>query len=126
MGCNLSFFNLKRFLKFIYSFQLAVIDMSMLSVAFILNDVSCSSSPVVSVTWKEQTNSHSLVNSPKHSETETLINSAKEVMLILTKDTKIKVIDGCNGNVINTRPWSLKKESIAISMYVIGKYCFVY
>ncbi|GMN40348.1 hypothetical protein TIFTF001_009573 [Ficus carica] len=80
--------------------RLAVIDMSMLSVAFILNDVSCSSSPVVSVTWKEQTNSHSLVHSPKYSETETLINSAKEVMLILTKDTKIKVIDGCNeGNM---------------------------
>ncbi|PON51137.1 WD repeat containing protein [Parasponia andersonii] len=105
--------------------RLAVIDMSSLSVAFFLNDVSCSNSPVISISWKELANSHSLAKSPKNSETNTSLHSAKEVMFILRKDAKINVVDGINGNMICPRPWNLKKESIAISMYVIGKYCFL-
>ncbi|XP_024026433.1 uncharacterized protein LOC21399448 isoform X3 [Morus notabilis] len=99
--------------------RVGVIDMSTLSVAFFLNDISCSGSPVVSIMSKELTNSHSLVKSPKHSEANNVTNAVKEVIFILTKDATMKVIDGCNGNMINTRQWNLKKESIAISMYVI-------
>lgn len=107
-----------------HSFQVAVIDTTLLSVTFFLNDVSCSNSPVISIISKDIANSHALVKSPKLSETNTVINSTKEAVFILTKDAKINVIDGHNGNMITTRPWNLKKESIAVSMYVIGKYCF--
>ena len=98
--------------------------MSSLSVAFFLNNVSGSNSPVISISWKELANSHSLAKSPKNLETNNSLNSAKEVMFILTKDSKINVIDGFNGKMISPQPWSLKKESVAISMYVIGKCCF--
>lgn len=105
-----------------HSFQVVVLDTSSFSVLFFLNDVSFSSSPTISMTWKELTNSQGLLKSPKHSETKTTVYPTEEVMFILTKDAHIHVIDGNTGNMIIPQSWHLKKESIAISMYVIGKY----
>ncbi|XP_062095137.1 uncharacterized protein LOC133801026 isoform X2 [Humulus lupulus] len=102
--------------------RVAVIDMSSLSVVFFLSDSSSSISPVISISWTEIANSHNQSKSSKNSEnseTNDSLNSAREVMFILTKDANINVIDGCNGNSISPRPGNLKKESIAISMYVI-------
>lgn len=102
-----------------------MLDTSSVSVLFLIEGVSSSSSPIISMTWKELTHTDSLVKSPKQSETKISINPAGEVIFVLTKDAKINVIDVSTGNMISTRPWHLKKESVAISMYVIGKYYFL-
>lgn len=104
-------------------FQVAVLDTSSLSVLFLKDGVS--SSPIISITWKELKHMDSVVKSLKHSETKIAVCPAQEVMFVLTKDAKINMIDGGTGHLISTRPWYLKKESVAISMYVIGKYNFL-
>lgn len=98
-----------------------MLDMNSLSVLLSMDCISGSSSPVISIIWKAITNNHTLVKSPKHSESEISNDPPKELMFILTKDSKVVVIDGSTGNMINSGPMHLKKESTAISMYVIGK-----
>lgn len=100
--------------------RVAALDTSSLSVLFLIDAVSSSSSPIISMTWKELTDTHSLVKSPKHSETKVPVNSAEEVIFVLTKDAKINLFEGGTGNMISTRPWHLKKPAVAISMYVIA------
>lgn len=109
--------------KFNDLFQVAVVDMNSLSVVFFIDDVSLSKSPVISISW-QITNTHGLLKSPKQSEANILANSAEEVLFILTKDSNINVIDGHTGKSICSRAWKMKKESFAISMYVIGKYIY--
>ncbi|XP_060674282.1 uncharacterized protein LOC107430890 isoform X2 [Ziziphus jujuba] len=99
--------------------SVTVIDMSSLSVIFFIDDVSCSKSPVISLSWQEIVNAHSLLKSPKHSEANTQESFIEEVMFISTKDAKINLIDGHTGKSICSRPWNMKKELVAISMYVI-------
>lgn len=99
--------------------RVAVLDMNSLSVLLSMDCISGSSSPVISIIWKAITNNHTLVKSPKHSESEISNDPPKELMFILTKDSKVVVIDGSTGNMINSGPMHLKKESTAISMYVI-------
>ncbi|XP_038695433.1 uncharacterized protein LOC119992709 isoform X1 [Tripterygium wilfordii] len=77
-------------------------------------------SPVVSMTWKDYTSTDSIAKSPKSSETKTVVNPTDEIIFMLTKDAKVNIIDSTNGSMINPDAWHLKKESIAISMYVIG------
>ncbi|KAM1198448.1 hypothetical protein ACFX2H_009798 [Malus domestica] len=101
--------------------HVAVLDASSFSVLFYIKDASFSSSPVISMIWKELTNSQGLLKSPKVSGTKSTVSPVEEVIFILTKDANIHVIDGNTGNLIIPQPWHLKKESIAISMYVIGK-----
>ncbi|XP_050114027.1 uncharacterized protein LOC126592386 isoform X2 [Malus sylvestris] len=99
--------------------HVAVLDASSFSVLFYIKDASFSSSPVISMIWKELTNSQGLLKSPKVSGTKSTVSPVEEVIFILTKDANIHVIDGNTGNLIIPQPWHLKKESIAISMYVI-------
>lgn len=95
-----------------------------LSIIFFVDDVSFSKSPVISISWQEITHTNSLLKRQKHLEGKVLANSVEEVMFILTKDASINVIDGQTGKSICPHPWNMKKESIAISMYVIGKYIY--
>nr|XP_011466469.1 PREDICTED: uncharacterized protein LOC101312178 isoform X2 [Fragaria vesca subsp. vesca] len=99
--------------------HVAMLDTSSLSILFFIKDASFSSSPVISMTWKEITNPQGLLKSTKLSETKSPVHPAEEVLFILTKDANIHLICGNTGNVIIPRPWQLKKEAIAISMYVI-------
>lgn len=105
------------------STQIAVLDVSSSSVLLFTEAISNSSFPIITMIWKEHSAAtHGPLESPRHSGAKSAINYAEELLLILTKDAKINVYDGSAGNVINPRSWHLKKESIAISMYVIGKY----
>ncbi|XP_050207178.1 uncharacterized protein LOC126656614 [Mercurialis annua] len=99
--------------------RVAVLDMSSLSILFLTDSVCSPSSSVISVTWAKYENIASLVKSPKHSETNILKNPANEVIYFLTKDGVLNIVDGSTGGMISSRPWNLKKKSIAISMYVI-------
>lgn len=111
-------------LEFTLEFQVAVLDMNFLSVLFFTDSISGYSSPIISLIWTEFRNTHGLVKDPNHLETKNPVNPAEEVIFILFKDAKISIVDGSNGNMITSRPWHLKKEAIAISMDVIGKYYF--
>lgn len=104
------------------SFQVVVLDMSSLAVLFSTESVSSSCSPVISVNWVECINTCSLVKSPKHSDSNMPINPTGQVMFFLTKDATLYMIDGGTGSMISSHPWHPKKKSVAISMYVIGKY----
>ncbi|XP_007026669.2 PREDICTED: uncharacterized protein LOC18597526 isoform X1 [Theobroma cacao] len=99
--------------------HVAVLDVSSSSVLFVTDCVSSSSSPIISVSWLEFKNAHSLVKSSKHSETEAAVKSEEEIIFILTKDGKIVSVDGGNGAMIRPHPWHLKKEETALSMYII-------
>uniref|UniRef100_A0A2N9H7E9 V-SNARE coiled-coil homology domain-containing protein n=1 Tax=Fagus sylvatica TaxID=28930 RepID=A0A2N9H7E9_FAGSY len=101
--------------------RVAALDTSSLSVLFLIDAVSSSSSPIISMTWKELTDTHSLVKSPKHSETKVPVNSAEEVIFVLTKDAKINLFEGGTGNMISTRPWHLKKPAVAISIISVSE-----
>ncbi|KAM1198447.1 hypothetical protein ACFX2H_009798 [Malus domestica] len=101
--------------------HVAVLDASSFSVLFYIKDASFSSSPVISMIWKELTNSQGLLKSPKVSGTKSTVSPVEEVIFILTKDANIHVIDGNTGNLIIPQPWHLKKESIAISILSASK-----
>ncbi|KAM1993985.1 hypothetical protein ACFX16_010254 [Malus domestica] len=74
--------------------HVAVLDASSFSVLFYIKDASFSSSPVISMIWKELTNSQGLLKSPKVSGTKSTVSPVEEVIFILTKDANIHVIDG--------------------------------
>ncbi|TQD82408.1 hypothetical protein C1H46_032050 [Malus baccata] len=101
--------------------HVAVLDASSFSVLFFIKDASFSSSPVISMIWKELTNSQGLLKSPKVSGTKSTVSPVEEVIFILTKDANIHVIDGNTSNLIIPQPWHLKKESIAISILSASK-----
>lgn len=104
-------------------FQVAVLDITSLSVLFLSDFASVGSSPLVTLTAKRFVLSDRTSESPKQSELPE--NRMEELMFILTEDAKIYVIDGGNGKTYGSGPVHLKKASTAISMYVIGKYIFV-
>lgn len=97
-------------------FQVAVLDTRSFSVLFLTVCLSATSSPIISVAWT------SFIRSPKNSGRKSLDKSQEELIFMLTKDAKVYIIDGVTGTVISSRPVHLKKQSTAISMYIIGKY----
>uniref|UniRef100_A0A5B7B8W9 V-SNARE coiled-coil homology domain-containing protein n=1 Tax=Davidia involucrata TaxID=16924 RepID=A0A5B7B8W9_DAVIN len=99
--------------------RVVVLDMSSLSVLFLTDSVSGPSSPVISMTWKAFMHRNGSVKSPKQSGSNIPDNPVEELMFILTRGAKVHVIDGGTGNMISSRPMHLKKQSTAISMYVI-------
>ncbi|XP_038903847.1 LOW QUALITY PROTEIN: uncharacterized protein LOC120090335 [Benincasa hispida] len=100
--------------------RIAVLDVSSSSVLFFMDAISNSSSPIITMIWKEHSAAtNSPLKSPRHSGAKSAINYAEELLFILTKDAKINVFCGSVGNMISPRPWHLKKESVPISMYVI-------
>lgn len=106
----------------IASFQIAVCNVTSLSVLFLIDGVPSSSSPITSLVWKQEAYFQSEVNSLKPSETDSG-NSLEEILFVLSRDGKINIVDGDSGKIICSRPLQVK-ESSAISMYVIGKYKF--
>ncbi|XP_042514167.1 uncharacterized protein LOC122088875 isoform X2 [Macadamia integrifolia] len=99
--------------------RVAVFDMSSISLKFLTNCVSDSSSAVISVTMKAFSDIQSLIlNSPKKSGPENPNDPTEDVVLVLTRNAHILVIDGASGNLISSLPLRVK-ESTAISMYVI-------
>lgn len=97
--------------------RVAVCDMTLLSVFFLIDGVPSSSTPITSMVWKQQACFQSAVNSSKQSETPSG-NSLEEVLFVLSQDGKINVVEGDTGTMISSRPLHIK-ESTAVSMYVI-------
>ncbi|XAR68805.1 hypothetical protein NMG60_11000176 [Bertholletia excelsa] len=99
--------------------RVAVLDMRSLSVLYLTDSVSGSSSTVVQLVWKSFLDSYGHVKSPKNTGSNIPKNSTQDLIFILTKDAKVYVKDADTGTLINSRPMHLKNQSRAISMYVI-------
>ncbi|KAI9115963.1 hypothetical protein K1719_012893 [Acacia pycnantha] len=97
--------------------HVAVCDMTSLAVLFLIDGVPSSSSPIISIAWKDQSFVHTAMNSPKQPNT-TMGNSPEEIIYVISQDGKVNVIDSVTGKMICNRPLHLK-ESTAISMYVL-------
>lgn len=99
--------------------QVAMLDVSLLSVLFIV-DASASISPVISLSVKSFSNPNTITSSPRDSESKTLNGPGKWVTIVLAKDAHVVVIDNATGNLVSSWSAHPKKGSTAISMYIIG------
>ncbi|KAM7467960.1 hypothetical protein LguiB_015522 [Lonicera macranthoides] len=101
--------------------QVAVLDMNSLSVLFLTGCVSTPTSPVISIAWKTYMRSDGHSKSSKESQPESKVPDGppKELMFLLTKDSKVYVIDAGSGSMTGARPMHMKKDSAVISMYVM-------
>lgn len=97
--------------------RIAVLDVNSLSAAFITDSVSNTSSPPISVLWKAF--AFGPAKSLNQSGLKIPDNVAREFLFVLTKDARIYVVDGNTGKIICSRPVHPKKQSSAITMYVI-------
>ncbi|KAL2500491.1 transducin family protein/WD-40 repeat family protein [Forsythia ovata] len=97
--------------------RIAVLDANSLSAAFITDSVTSTSSPLISVLWKAFAFGPAKSKNPSGSKIPD--NLAGEFLFVLTKDARIYVFDGNTGKMICSRPVHPKKQSSAISMYVI-------
>ncbi|KAJ8898983.1 hypothetical protein K2173_008485 [Erythroxylum novogranatense] len=99
--------------------RVAMIDMNSLSVLFLTDCMSASTSPIISVTGVERSKIHSIERRPEEVKPDTPANSTEEIMFVLTKDATLNVIDSGSGRSINAHPWRPKKKANVVSMYVI-------
>ncbi|KAI4324480.1 hypothetical protein MLD38_029967 [Melastoma candidum] len=98
--------------------EVAVLDVSALSVLFCLDCSSNSLSPVVATVWKSTLKlQHDQIN--ENPNAKSVDDPVDEFVFVLTKDSKIHVIDGKTCEKINSNPQQLKQKSIPISMYLI-------
>ncbi|KAF8397271.1 hypothetical protein HHK36_016182 [Tetracentron sinense] len=88
----------------------AVLDISLLSVLFLTDCVSGSSSPVISTAVKASTDIHSLVNSPKHSVSKSPDDPSEGIMFILTRDAHVVAIDSVTEGSIPVSELSNEKN----------------
>jgi len=101
-------------------FQVAMLDMRSLSIMFRTDSLSGGHSPITSIAFHVSPQNNAVITSPKNQNAARPEDSAG-VMLILTKDTNCFIIDSINGEIISSQRLQPKKESAAVSMYVIGK-----
>lgn len=105
--------------------QVAVLDMSSMSIIFFSDSMSSSSSPIISMSWTDSIHNHSHVRNSDHSERNDSAIAAEDVFCVLLKNAKLIFIEGGTGKIINSRPWHSKEDAVAISMYILGKHIIV-
>lgn len=101
-------------------FQIAVVDMNSLSALFLTDFISNPSSTLKSMICKVLVDGK--VEHLKHAEIRDTDGQVKNLIFILTMDGAVYAIDSGSGNRISPCPMRLKKDSTAVSLYVIGKY----
>lgn len=101
--------------------QVAMLDMSSLSVMFCTDHVSAARSPVISISSHVNPQISALISSPRRPTTDNAEHSADRVLVILTKDSHIIVVDSITGKLISSLSVPTKKDSAAVSMYVIDE-----
>ncbi|KAL6531099.1 hypothetical protein OROHE_014168 [Orobanche hederae] len=97
--------------------QVAVLDTSSPSVLFLTDYMSSSRSPVISLVVQSSPDTHE--NSVKNPENQTESDSAKEIVIVLTRDAHMSLVDNTTGDTICSLPRHPKEKSIAISMYLL-------
>lgn len=97
--------------------QVAMLDMSSLSVMFCTDYTSGRNSPVICINVHAIPQNIVLLNSPKRVSPEAPADPA-EMVLILTKDAHVVIIDSKTGDIMSSQPVH-PKDSVAISMHAI-------
>lgn len=101
-------------------FQIAVLDMNSLSALFLTDIISSPNSTLKSMICKVLVDGQ--VEHLKHSGIRDTDGQVKNLIFILTMNGAVYAIDSDSGNRIGPRPMRIKKDSTAVSLYVIGKY----
>lgn len=99
-----------------------MLDISTLSVLFLTDSVSNSSSPVICLAMKSFSDTSSSLQSPEDSESKNLGDPGNGLTFIMTRNGHIVVIDSSSGNMISSWPMHSQKESTAVSMHIIGEH----
>ncbi|GAB4827611.1 hypothetical protein Ancab_034494 [Ancistrocladus abbreviatus] len=99
--------------------QVAMLDVSSLSVLFLTDISSGCNSPVISFALETFLDTSALKVSSEQSESGRTIEPEKEFVLALRSNLHITVLDAISGNIINTFPVDHNKESTAISIYIL-------
>lgn len=99
--------------------RIAVLDMNSLSALFLTDIISSPSSPLTSMICKEFIGGQ--VEHLKHSGIRGTDGQVKNLIFMLTKDGAVYVIDSGSGNRISPHPMRLKRDSTAVSLYVIER-----
>lgn len=98
--------------------QVAMLDMRSQSIIFCTECISGIKSPVISISIHVVPQKIDQLNSPTDSSSKSS-KDPEEVAFILTKDAHVIAVDIITGNKLSSRPMHPKKESAAISMYVL-------
>lgn len=98
--------------------KVAMLDMTSYTTLFQTDCLSSTSSQVISIAM-EVIPLNTMISSPKHPRPEDLKETSEVLMFNLTKDGHVIVVDSISGNTLNSLSKRTKKESAAISMYVI-------
>ncbi|XP_072975258.1 uncharacterized protein [Typha angustifolia] len=99
--------------------QVAMLDVCELSVMFCTDCASGANSPVISLSIQDIYGSTAPVDSPQKVSPDSLKNTM-EVLIILTKDARVTIVDSTTGVIISSQSLC-QKQSSAISMYVIDR-----
>ncbi|KMT18191.1 hypothetical protein BVRB_2g023630 isoform B [Beta vulgaris subsp. vulgaris] len=103
--------------------QVAMLNLSSLSVLYVLDTLSSPNSHVVSISPAISLETYGLAASSDHSVPHGKTESGKELIFALTSNLHIAVLDTSNGNVIGSVS-KQHNESTAISMYILeGNKC---
>lgn len=105
--------------------RVAVLDTSTLSFLFLTDCLSCSRSPIISLTAKTFSDSNSLINITDVSESETPENLGNGLVFVMTRDAHIIVIDSATCNMVTIQSMSPTKDSTAVSMHIIDGSNFI-
>ncbi|XP_042032977.1 uncharacterized protein LOC121779672 isoform X3 [Salvia splendens] len=98
--------------------QIAVLDTGSASVIFVTDCISNSNSPITSLSVGTCPTRRNLADK---SDNETESAPGSEVVIVLTKDAQMVLIDCSTGNMISSQPTHPKEKSIAISMHILDQ-----
>ncbi|PPE02248.1 hypothetical protein GOBAR_DD00707 [Gossypium barbadense] len=101
--------------------RVAMLDVGTSSVLFITDSLSRSNCSVSSLAMISFTDTNTLINNSKDSTSTNLNDGEKGLVFIMTRDAYLAVLDGRTGHMVSSQSIPQKKESSAISMYILGK-----
>lgn len=96
-----------------------MLDTSSASVLYVTDCVSSSRSPVISLSVRT---CPTRPNLDEKSENGTESAFSSEVVFVLTRDAQMVLVDCSTGNMIGSQPTHPKEKSVALNMYLLGKY----
>ncbi|GAB2288343.1 hypothetical protein Dimus_022676 [Dionaea muscipula] len=99
--------------------QVAMLDVSMTSISFLIDSHSGSNCPIISLAMATFLRASSMEITLEQSECERMVESAEELTFVLRRNSHIDVLSTTTGNVINSHSLHPKKEWAAIAMYII-------
>ncbi|TYI86626.1 hypothetical protein E1A91_D04G078000v1 [Gossypium mustelinum] len=99
--------------------RVAMLDVGTSSVLFITDSLSRSNCSVSSLAMISFTDTNTLINNSKDSTSTNLNDGEKGLVFIMTRDAYLAVLDGRTGHMVSSQSIPQKKESSAISMYIL-------